>query len=221
MHLTVQTNNPDRLRFRLTVLFAVVLGGALAASLVFFAVTPQWTRRVIFFPQVNTGKFVAEVRYLPPEGSEAGDIRLLLEEILLGPSNFGNDALFSAATRLDSAMLEKNTLYIGFSKGIWQIRAGLFRPRERLQAVADALYFNFPWLENIRIFIDGNELRDSRALAYVDRKIELARSLVPLTADLHRLLRTAARHPLFSADIFDWDVYTFENGAVWDERILK
>ncbi len=221
MHLTVQTANPDLLRFRVTLISGIVLACLLAASLVVFALTPQWARRVIFFPQVNTGKFVAEVRYLPEGGSAIGDIRFLLEDILLGPSNFGNDTVFPSATRLDSAMLEKNTLYIGFSTEIYRTRTGLFRPRERLQAVADSLYFNFPWLENVHFFIGGHELTDAPAWHHLDRKYDLARSLAPLVADLPNLLRTASRQPLFTSDVFDWNVYSFENGAVWDERILK
>lgn len=221
MYLPIQTRNPDQLRFRLTVLFAVLAFCLAAASIIFFAVTPQWQRRVLFFPEVNTGKFVSEVRYLPSGGSAIGDIRTLLEDILLGPSNFGNEAVLPAATRLQSAMLEKGTLYVGLSEGIFQTRTGQFQPRERLQAVADALYFNFPWLEKVYFFIGGRELSDARALRHVDRKFELARSLIPLSSDLHRLLATAARQPLFTADVFGWNVYSFENGAVWDERILK
>jgi hypothetical protein len=221
MHIPIQTKNPELLRVRLTAFFGVLLFCLLAASLVFFAVIDQWQRRVIFFPQVNTGRYVAEVRYLPGAASPIGDIRNLLVDILLGPSNFGNEEVLPAATRLNSAMLEKNRLYVGFSSGILQTRDGMFRARERLQAVADSLYFNFPWLEKIYFFIEGRELRDLHALHDIDRKFDLARGLAPHLSDLPALLRTASRHPLFSPDIFNWDVYTFENGASWDERILK
>jgi hypothetical protein len=221
MNLSIQTLNTDLVRHRLTVIAAVAAGCLLAISLIVFALNPQWVKRVVFFPQANAHAYAAELRYLPESGSAAGDIRSLLEDILLGPSNFGNDPVLPPATRLESAMLEDHILYVGFSRGIFATGKGNAEPREMLQAVADAVYFNFPWLDRIHFFINGRELSDARALRHVDRKFDLARSLVPLAADLRLVTRQAARHPFFSTDAFSWDVYTFENGAVWDERILK
>ncbi|MBN2353435.1 MAG: GerMN domain-containing protein [Spirochaetales bacterium] len=208
-------------RRRVTIALLVALGVCLAVSLIVFLLTPQWTRRVFFFPEVNSIKYAAEIRDVPPGAAPIEDIRNLLSDLLLGPSNLSYAPALPPGTKLVSAMLDGDELYVGFSKEIYQGEGGPSRPREMLQGVADTIYFNFPWVSNIRFFINGKELQDGPVLDFADRKIELARALIPAMADLSKVLRIADRNPLFAAAGTERDAYLFHGGARWDERILK
>jgi hypothetical protein len=221
MNIAAGTLNLEKVRLRVTLICLIVLSLFFILALVVFLLTEQWTRRVFFFPEVNSKKYAAETRYLPRGGSEVDDIRRLLEDLLLGPSNFGNAALLPPGTRLASAMLESGELYVGFSKEIYQTESGLLIPREMLQGVADTLYFNFPRLKKIRFFIGGKELMDNPVFHQVDRKYDLARIMAPTIGDLSRTLRIVSRHPLFEPAACDRNALLFHDGAQWNEDILK
>ncbi len=221
MNLDLNLPATELARRRLTVILLVALGAFLAVSLVVFALTPQWTRRVLFFPEVNSTKYAAEVRDLPPGAGPIEDIRTLLEDLLLGPSNMNYAPALPPGTRLVSAMLSGDELYVGFSREIYRTESDPAVPREMLQGVADTVYFNFPWVSNVRFFIGGKELSDGPVFSLSDRKFELARALVPAAADLPELLRIAGRHPLFEQGTNDRNVELFRGGARWDERILR
>ncbi|HEQ71221.1 MAG TPA: hypothetical protein ENN69_01930 [Spirochaetia bacterium] len=204
---------------------AIVLGGLLGlfliVSVVVYLITPQWAKRVLFFPEVNTHRFVAEIRYLPPADNAADDIRLLLEDILLGPSNFGNGPVVSPQTTLVSSMLEDDVLYAGFSRGIFNTPAGPIAARERLQAIADAVFFNFPWVKKIYFFIDGAELTDGPIRQRLEMRNVFARALIGTLDDLPASLRLLSTHPFASSAAGDRNLYLFQNGVEWDPRPLK
>jgi hypothetical protein len=221
MNIGISLSHSAQGRYRATVILIVAAAVCFLVSLVVFVFTEQWTRRVLFFPEVNSKKYAAEVRYLPPSGSALEDIRGLLGDLLLGPSNFGYAPVLPANTRLLSAMLEQDELYVGFSKEIFQTDDDPYLPRERLQAVADTVYFNFPWVRNVHFFIGGKELLDGPVEHLADRKLELARALVPALGDLPRLIRIAEQNPLFDTADADRNTALFHDGARWDESILK
>ncbi len=221
MNLDLNLAATELARRRVTVILLVSLGFILVFSLVVFALTPQWSRRVFFFPEVNSSKYASEVRALPPGARPIEDIRALLDDLLLGPSNMNYAPALPAGTRLVSAMLDGNELYVGLSREIYRTGNGSAVPREMLQGVADTVYFNFPWVSNIRFFIGGKELSDGPVFSRTARQFELARALVPAVADPAELLRIAGRHPLFGDVSSSRNVYQFRDGARWDERILR
>jgi len=221
MKLDLNLASPHPARRRATVVMLAALGVCLAVSLVAYLLIPQWARRVFFFPEANSIKFAAEIRDVPPGATPIQDIRTLLGDLLLGPSNLSYAPALPVGTKLVSAMLDGDELYVGFSRGIYRGETGAATPREMLQGVADTIYFNFPWVSNVRFFINGKELLDGSVLEAADRKLELARTVVPAMADLPRLLRIADRNPLFAAAADDRNAYFFRGGARWDERILK
>jgi hypothetical protein len=118
VNVNLNLKNPVLVRFRMTIVLAIALFVLLTGSLVVFLLTDQWAKRVFFFPDASSRKYAGEVRYLPRSGSEIGDIRAVLTDLLLGPSNFGNAAALPPETKLVSAMLEGQELYVGFSKDI-------------------------------------------------------------------------------------------------------
>ena len=213
MKLDLNLASTHPARRRATIIMLAALGVCLAVSLVAYLLIPQWARRVFFF--------AAEIRDVPPGATPIQDIRTLLGDLLLGPSNLSYAPALPVGTKLVSAMLDGDVLYVGFSRGIYQGETGAATPREMLQGVADTIYFNFPWVSNVRFFINGKELLDGSVLEAADRKLELARTVVPAMADLPRLLRIADRNPLFAAAADDRNEYFFQGGARWDERILK
>jgi hypothetical protein len=224
--IRINVNNPALFIRRMTVILGVFLVLFFIVSLVFFLAIDQWQRRVLFFPEVNSKKFVSEIRYLPEAGRDAGNIRLLLEDILLGPSNYGNALVLPDKTRLLSMMLEDNILYVGFSKGIYQLDSDLFEPREMLQAVADSVFFNFPGVKKVYFFIEdqnneGQELSDLPLLHLVDRKMDFAKMLIPHLGDLSDTMRFLSANPLTPRSGLERNIFAFQNGAQWDERLLK
>jgi hypothetical protein len=221
VNVNLNLKNPVLVRFRMTIVIAIALFVLLTGSLVVFLLTDQWAKRVFFFPDASSRKYAGEVRYLPRSGSEIGDIRAVLTDLLLGPSNFGNAAALPPETKLVSAMLEGQELYVGFSKDILKTGGIPYFPREMLQGVANTIYFNFPWVENIHFFIGGRELVDDTVAHQADRTLDLARRLLPSSANMAKTLRTAERHPLFDPAAAGRNEPMFHDGARWDESILK
>jgi hypothetical protein len=219
--VSINVKNPILFVYRSTILLCAFLALCIILSLLFFIFTSQWTKRVLFFPEVSSKKFEAEVRYLPEANSNAGNIRILLEDLLLGPSNFGYSSVLPTKSSLHSVMFEDGVLYVGFSKSIYQLDNNLFGPREMLQAIANSLYFNFPWLKKIYFFIDGKALSDLPLLHRVDRKLDFAKMLVPLLSDLGATIQYLSTNPLSPVAAGRDDLFFFQNGAQWDESLLK
>jgi len=138
-------------------LFVIVL----ITSIFLFAFSENWVKRVLFFPHVNSTKVIGEERFLPDLGNEKDNLLLLVDEILAGPYKYDNLPVIPENTRLKSAIIHNNILYVNFSKEIFNIdKLVLITPKDMLQAFANGVLYNFPGIKKVYIFIEGMPVSD-------------------------------------------------------------
>ena len=98
-------------------LAAIILLLILSFSFYIFR-TPRLVYRVLFFPQKvlanqsQKSELTAEVRDLPLKDSLKENIRLFLEELVLGPVHFNMAKLLPGATRIKSIIINNSEVYI-------------------------------------------------------------------------------------------------------------
>jgi hypothetical protein len=139
-----------------------------ALSLVLFLVTPSArARRVLFFPATAAPsaagrpvRLVAEARFLPRHRDGDRDARELVEAVLLGPARRGTAALFPPAATVRTLMVRRGVLFVDLSA-----TAAIPDPLAPLplgvatDALARAVRFNFRWIREIALTVDGQAPR--------------------------------------------------------------
>ena len=126
-------------------------------------------RRVLFFPEVpgigSPGlRLMGEVRYVPYRAAAGDDLRMLVEETILGPADHRAHRLLPRGARVISAHVEGATAYVNLSRHVLLAPTSVpSTGRERLQGLADTIRFNFPRLQEVRMFIEGQEPRRDTA----------------------------------------------------------
>ncbi|MBN1523948.1 MAG: GerMN domain-containing protein [Spirochaetales bacterium] len=203
----------------LIILAAVIIIVCLTTSIVLYAVTEQWERRVLFFPNLNTIRFEGEIRYFPKLDSRVEDIRMLLSDTLLGSSNYANSNVLPAKTRLDSLMLENGTVYIGFSDGVYHLENKVFTPRQMLQGVANTVFFNFNDVREVRFFISGKEISDITLESEKAERSFALQNAVSILSNLKASISVIRNHAVLSTPART-DYYFFANGARFDDSIF-
>jgi len=128
------------------------------------------TKRTFFFPEkslknkTDTLKLSGENRFLPIRNSMADDIRLLVEDIILGPTLYTHERLVAKDTRLISLLLNQGILYLNFSSALLEPNAQVAFPLAfQIQALGNTVLFNFPGLTKVYVFIEG-QIPDFRFL---------------------------------------------------------
>ena len=138
-------------------LVAAGLVVVLCASVALFLVDgADRRRRVLFFPSVTSGKLIGEQRYLPAQRSAEREVELVVRELLLGPSTLAATRIVPRGTRATSVLVRDRTAYVNFSDEMLFPDASVKTSLgQMLQGVANTLYFNFPWLRDVKLFIRG------------------------------------------------------------------
>ena len=146
----------------------VVLALLIISLLLFYLRGSRRASRVLFFPESSFGRsfnerrgeqvdrLFAEVRRLPLRGSTEEDIRLLVEDLMLGPVDPMHVRLVPKETRLIGLICKRGALYVNLSAGVLADDVESELPLQRkLQGVANAILFNFPSLRRVHLFIEG------------------------------------------------------------------
>ena len=115
-------------------------------------------RRTIVFYSSLEGTIIVEDRMLHRSGSREIDIKRYVEEVLLGPSFPDTALLFPRGTRLYSFLFRDDIVYADLTEsallpidGNWDIFRSLLSLNEGIRR-------NFPFVEEVRLFIGGNEV---------------------------------------------------------------
>lgn len=115
--------------------------------------------RVLFFGAAGGG-LAGETRYLPRRDARPEQLRLLVDESILGPRSRDHRAALPRSTRVRSLMVAGDTLYLDLSAAALLDDSGSgLQGAERLRALASTLLFNAPWLRRVWLFVDGQEPR--------------------------------------------------------------
>ncbi len=140
---------------------------SLAVFLVFFLISlvfilvdaDRRIERVLFFPDEGGINVSGELRRLPVRDSLEGNVELYIDELILGPNNIDRYRLFPVGVKLDSLIIDKDTLYAGFTENL--ITTAETVPMS-FQGITDtvkkAVVFNFPELKEVKIAVGGEPI---------------------------------------------------------------
>jgi hypothetical protein len=155
--LRVLPNRPLRSTDRLLIsVSAGVFTILLAFSLVLFLAGGHWARRTLLFPETTSRKLAGETRFLPRRSDLAGNVRLLVEEALLGPNLPLHQRILPRTTRLQTVLARRGSVYVSLSQGLLrEDRECPYSPQEALEALGTAILFNFPRIRSLHLLIEG------------------------------------------------------------------
>jgi hypothetical protein len=136
---------------------ASLLGALFLVSVVAYALAgTERVRRVIFLPDPKTHKLVGEEHFVPRAAEAQESMKNVVDEILLGPASFELGRLLPQSVRVRSVSLRERVLYVDFSTALLldaaTVPLGLAGV---IQGVANNLYFNFPRLKGVYVFVHG------------------------------------------------------------------
>ena len=101
-------------------------------------------------------RLVGETRYLPRRTGRIEPLRLLVDEVILGPRLRDHRAVLPRSTEVRFLTLGGDTLYLDLSAAALLDQSGAeLQGADRLQALASTLLFNTPWLRRVWLFVDG------------------------------------------------------------------
>ena len=101
-------------------------------------------------------RLVGETRYLPRRTGRPERLRLLVDEVILGPRAREHGSVLPRSTEVRFLTLGGDTLYLDLSAAALLDESGAeLQGADRLQALASTLLFNTPWLRRVWLFVDG------------------------------------------------------------------
>lgn len=146
---------PHRLLLTAGSSFGLILVLSLTLYLFF---SHQLTRTTLFFPDQISKKLSGETRFLPFGADKEKNMELLVEEILLGPALDANLKLVPRDGQVRSLLLRQGTIYLDLSAEIVLTdKEVVFTTAQALQAIREALLYNFRDVRNVVITVAGQE----------------------------------------------------------------
>ena len=135
-----------------------LLAFAFALALGFFLIwPPERVARTLLFPGTTAAELSGERRLVPRTGDDERAIELLVEEMLLGPARISHSRAVARGTRVGSLMLRDDVVYLDLSERAMiadsEVRVGV---RSGLEAIVESISYNFRFVEEIVLTIDGN-----------------------------------------------------------------
>ena len=146
-----------------------IVGGAFLLSLLlsllfYFVAREPLARRTLFFPSMTSPLLSGEDRLLPVRRGQEANLRLLVDELILGPAQSSHLRVLPRRTQVVSLILRRGSLYLNLSREVlFPDEDGIGSVGDALQAVGNTLWYNFPRLRRVHIFIDGQVPRLARA----------------------------------------------------------
>ena len=143
------------------------LGLFFFSLLFYFLKGDKLVMRTLFFPQIvaleegheqqEDFKFKSESRLLPLLGSQEDNIRLLIEELLLGPIRVEIENLLPGNVRIISFYIDKETVRLNLSADLilYGFDPSLYTQKTLTDFFKKNICFNFRSIKKVQIFIDG------------------------------------------------------------------
>ena len=113
-------------------------------------------RRTFVFYTLDDGKIVVEDRMLKHSASREDDIIRYTEEMLLGPVSPQLLPLFPRGTMLNSLLFRDGVVYVDFSQNAALPPEGGGSIYNSFRAYSSGIIRNFPYVRDIRFFIEGS-----------------------------------------------------------------
>ncbi|HEC61002.1 MAG TPA: hypothetical protein ENI27_01980 [bacterium] len=151
----------SRLR-KVTVLGILLVLVFLLSLFLYLAQNSWWRPRVLFFR--NTGissdlsllrlRLAGERRFLPAQGSLELDVELLLNELILGPTDHEHERILPKDIRVKSTIERDFVVFVDLSKEILLSRTDIDL-NEMIESIGNTIYFNFPRIREVHVFVEG------------------------------------------------------------------
>lgn len=134
---------------------------------------------VLWFPSHRTGQMVPELRYIEKKADIMAELRLAIEELILGSTDPHSEALLAADVAFRLIGSSERVFYIDFSSAFFfrnRNSAGIYAhtalpPARILELVRKTLRKNYPKFDFI-ITIDGLEPENKESLAILEAKFD-------------------------------------------------
>jgi hypothetical protein len=158
-------------RNNLRLIFAALFVFLLVLSLSLYLTTRPWIPRVLFFPEVTSGKLVGERRFLPPRSGLASQIELYVQELILGPSDPLLTRIVALDARLRSVIARDGRVYVSLSRDVLEIQRGApLTFDQSLQTIANGVLYNFPGIRDLYLLVEGQIPGEQYADGFVFEK---------------------------------------------------
>lgn len=151
-------------------LWGSLLVGSLAISIAAWLLfKPEYKAVVLFYPAAENSRLESELHYIPWGGGEPDRIRHAVRALAQGPLSMNYRRIMPQSTGVLGVFIEGKNLYVNFSSAIQSLDPLCpLTPKDRISAVIRSLKFNFPYLNSVKIMIEGQELGAARP--YLARK---------------------------------------------------
>lgn len=124
-------------------------------SFMLFLSKGQGRRYSFIFPSAESGKEVIETRYLRPVENKS-DVRVYIDEILLGSQIERTKKLFSRGTKVLSCFQSDKTLYLDLSSDLIYEGGDVIAIQDGIELLKKNIRMNFANISEIQVFVDGN-----------------------------------------------------------------
>lgn len=139
------------------IIAAILLVATLVISMAFFFVLQgDEAQRVLFFPGNISNEISGEARFVTSYGNLERDIRVLVEEVILGPTSLYRSRVLPKDTRIQLFMLRDDVVYVDLSRAALQRdEAVRLDFGEAADVLERSVRFNFRSIEHVVITVDG------------------------------------------------------------------
>ncbi len=131
----------------------------LLTLLLFALFRPEKDGRIFFFPD-NSGTFIAaERRGIPQRDKLPGQIRVFLDELLLGPESLGLSFAAPRGTVVNHVAVVEKTVYVDLSTEILdKDETSSMSFVAIMENLRHNMVFNFPKIEEVVFTIEGQQV---------------------------------------------------------------
>ncbi len=147
-----------QLEKRCIILISIISLLLVVSLFIYFFAGNNLDRRVLFFP--GRVKYSGEVRMVPHKKTKEDEIQLFVKELILGPYSINHFRIIPQKTKLQSLFFRQKTkLFIDFSSDfiVFDNDFNLV-PSEMIVLIEKNLEYNFPFLKEISVSVDGQTL---------------------------------------------------------------
>ena len=145
----------ERIPLILISVFAIIF---VLSMFIYFINNNNLVRRVLFFP--GRSNYSGEVRRIPRQESVEDEVELLVRELILGPYQIDHQRTVPENTKLQNILIRnRSLLYIDFSADLIVFNDEFsIVPSEMKELIRRNIIYNFPFLEEITLSVDGQTL---------------------------------------------------------------
>lgn len=107
------------------------------------------------FP-LNNGGLVTEIRYLADGKNKESDIKVYVQELLLGPQNHRGMNLLTPGTKINNIFVREDVLYVDFAESALLPGMNTVDNLLGLPLIEKNVFTNFKNIDTIVLYINGN-----------------------------------------------------------------